>query len=71
MSFIRLVKVTKEKIMTLLIILACVFIAVFLMVVLGERFAKPMTEEQQGKYSKILPLLVFILLAAAIIKAMF
>jgi len=38
--------------MTLLIILACVFLAVFLMVVLGERFGKPMSDEQQGKYKK-------------------
>lgn len=57
--------------MTLLIILAVVFGAVFLMVVLGERFGKPMTEEQQGKYSKVLPILVFILLAATAIKALF
>ncbi|MBU2869332.1 hypothetical protein [Colwellia sp. E2M01] len=55
--------------MTLLIILACVFFAVFLMVVLGERFGKPMSEEQQRKYSKILPILVFVLIGAAIIKA--
>ncbi|WP_170252911.1 hypothetical protein [Colwellia echini] len=55
--------------MTLLIILGCVFLAVFLMVVLGERYAKPMTEEQQSKYSKILPILVFVLIGAAIIKA--
>jgi len=57
--------------MTLLIILACVFLAVFLMVVLGERFGKPMDDEQQSKYNKVLPILVFILIIAAIIKAMF
>jgi hypothetical protein len=57
--------------MTLIIILACVFFAVFLMVTLGEKFGKPMTDEQQGKYGKIIPILVFILLIAAIIKAMF
>jgi hypothetical protein len=57
--------------MTLIIILACVFLAVFLMVTLGEKFGKPMTDEQQGKYGKILPILVFILLIAAIFKAMF
>ena len=57
--------------MTLIIILACVFIAVFLMVTLGEKYGKPMTDEQQGKYGKILPILVFILLGAAIIKTMF
>jgi len=57
--------------MTLLIILACVFLAVFLMVVLGERFGKPMSDEQQGKYNKVIPVLVFILIIAAIIKAVF
>ncbi|MEI6895678.1 MAG: hypothetical protein V5789_13855 [Colwellia sp.] len=57
--------------MTLIIILACVFFAVFLMVILGERFGKPMTDDQQSKYSKILPILVFILIMAAIIKMMF
>jgi hypothetical protein len=57
--------------MTLIIILACVFLAVFLMVTLGEKFGKPMTDEQQGKYRKILPILVFVLLIAAIMKAMF
>ncbi|MEY8197792.1 MAG: hypothetical protein RPS47_00970 [Colwellia sp.] len=57
--------------MTLIIILACVFIAVFLMVTLGEKFGKPMTDEQQGKYSKITRILVFVLIVAAIIKTMF
>ena len=54
--------------MTLLIILGSVFLAVALMVILGERFAKPMDEEQQTKYSKILPILVFIMLFGALIK---
>ena len=54
--------------MTLLIILAAVFAVVALMVILGERFAKPMTEEQQGKFSKIAPILVFILIIAAIVR---
>ncbi len=56
--------------MTLIIILACVFLAVFLMVVLGERFGKPMSEEQQGKFGKVTRILVFVILVAAIIKAM-
>ncbi|WP_171035646.1 hypothetical protein [Colwellia ponticola] len=55
--------------MTLIIILACVFLAVFLMVILGERFGTPMTNEQQSKYGKIIRLLVFALLVAALIKA--
>lgn len=56
--------------MTLIIILACVFLAVALMVLLGERFGKPMTEEQQGKFGKITRILVFVLIVAAIFKAM-
>lgn len=56
--------------MTLLIILMVVFAAVALMVILGQRFGKPMTEEEQGKYSKITRILVFVLLIAAIIKGL-
>ncbi len=56
--------------MTLLIILACVFGAVALMVVLGERFGKPMEVEQQQKYSKILWVVVFIAIVGAIIREM-
>jgi len=55
--------------MTLLIILLAVFSCVALMVYFGERFGKPMDNEQQAKYSKILPILVFILLIGAVIKA--
>jgi uncharacterized membrane protein len=54
--------------MTLFIILCSVFIAVGLMVFLGERFAKPITEKQQGKYSKIITGLVFFLIIAVIIR---
>jgi hypothetical protein len=57
--------------MTLIIILVCVFVAMFLMVTLGEKFGQPMTDEQQGKYGKITRVLVFILIVAAIIKTMF
>jgi amino acid permease len=56
--------------MTLLIILACVFAVVTLMVVLGERFGKPMSDAQQAKFSKISWILVFIILLAALIKEM-
>jgi amino acid permease len=56
--------------MTLLIILACVFAVVTLMVVLGERFGKPMSDAQQTKFSKISWILVFIILLAALIKEM-
>ena len=54
--------------MTLLIILACLFAAVALMVILGERFGKPMSDEQQAKFSKTTWVLVFVILIAAIIK---
>ncbi|MBO9489227.1 hypothetical protein J7384_02510 [Endozoicomonas sp. G2_1] len=56
--------------MTLLIILAAVFGGVALMVILGERFGKPLDGEQQSKYSKIIMVLVFIMLISAIIKGM-
>jgi hypothetical protein len=56
--------------MTLLIILACVFGVVALMVVLGERFGSPMSKEQQAKFSKVSLILVFIILVGAIIKEM-
>jgi hypothetical protein len=56
--------------MTLLIILASVFGVVALMVVLGERFGKPMSDEQQAKFSKTTWILVFIILLAAIVREM-
>ncbi|MDP7592279.1 MAG: hypothetical protein QF552_06175 [Litorilituus sp.] len=54
--------------MTLLIILACVFGAVAIMLVLGERYGKPMSSEQQTKFSKISWVLVFVILLAAIVR---
>lgn len=59
------------NIMALLIILLCVFAAVALMVVLGQRFGKPMEVEQQQKYSKILWVVVFVAIVAGIIRQMF
>jgi len=56
--------------MTLLIILAAVFGCVALMVVLGEKFGKPMSTEQQSKFGKITWILVMVLIVAAIIKNM-
>lgn len=55
--------------MVLLIILIVLFVAVALMVLLGEKFGKPMDNEQQRKYAKITQILVFVLLAAVLIKA--
>ncbi len=54
--------------MTLLIILACVFGGVALMVVLGQKFGKPLDGEEQRKYSKIIMVLVFVSLIVALIK---
>ena len=54
--------------MELIIILGVLFLAVALMVTLLERYGKPMDEQQQSRYSKIIPILVFIMLAAALIK---
>ncbi len=56
--------------MTLLIILACVFGVVALMVVLGERFAKPMSDKQQEKFSKTTWVLVLFILLAALVREM-
>lgn len=56
--------------MTLLFILLAVFCAVGLMVVLGERFGKPLDTNSQQKYSKIIMVVVFLALFSALIKAM-
>jgi predicted permease len=56
--------------MALLIILLLVFAGVALMVFFGERYSKPLENEQQAKYSKIIMILVFVLLIAGIIKSM-
>lgn len=57
--------------MTLLVILGLVFLAVILMVVLGEKFGKPMEAEEQAKYSKWTRILVFSLIIIAILKMAF
>ncbi|WP_157822468.1 hypothetical protein [Psychromonas sp. Urea-02u-13] len=54
--------------MNVLIILAVLFSALALVVILLERFAKPVSEAQQAKYSKILPILVFVMLIIALIN---
>jgi hypothetical protein len=54
--------------MTLIIILLAVFAGIALMVIIGERFAKPMTNEEESKYSKIIPILVFVLIVGSLIK---
>jgi hypothetical protein len=54
--------------MTLMIILLGVFAGIALMVILGERFGKPLDNEEQAKYAKIIPILVFILIIGSLIK---
>jgi len=54
--------------MTLFIILAAVFGGVALMVLFGERYGKPLEQKDQQKYSKILVILVFVLLIAALVR---
>lgn len=54
--------------MNVLMILGVLFLAIALIVTLLERFAKPMNEQKQAKYSKIIPILVFVMLIAALIK---
>jgi hypothetical protein len=57
--------------MTILIILAVLLVAVTSMVILVERYGKPIDEKQQAKYRKIIPILVLIMLLAALLKEMF
>lgn len=54
--------------MALIIILAVVLGCVALMVVLGEKYGKPMEAEQQNKYSKLITVLMFVLIIGSIIK---
>lgn len=56
--------------MALLIILACVFAAVALMVILGQRFGKPMEQGQQRRFAKASWILVFLILIASIVKGL-
>jgi len=54
--------------MNMFILLGGLFLAIAVMVVLVERFAKPVDEQQLAKYSKIVPILVFIMLFAMLIR---
>lgn len=54
--------------MNVIIILACLFAALFVIVTITERYGKPLTAEQQSKYNKIIPILFFVMIVAAIIK---
>lgn len=55
----------------LLIILGVLFLALFLVVTLAERFGKPMEPEQMGRLSRILMILVFILIVAQLLRVAF
>jgi len=55
--------------MTLFVILGLVFLVVALMVILGEKFGKPMEPEEQAKYAKWIRILVFSLLIIALVKS--
>ncbi|MCY4044615.1 MAG: hypothetical protein OXE99_06015 [Cellvibrionales bacterium] len=52
----------------LLIILAVLFIALFVVIPLVQRFAKPSSPEQMQKYGKIFMILMGILIVASTIK---
>ena len=53
---------------TLLLLLLCIFAGVALMVVFGERFAKPLAAEQQSRLSRWLMLLVGVTLVLSALK---
>jgi len=57
--------------MDIIWILIALFSALTLLVVLVERYAKPMSAKKQAKYSKILPILIFVMLITALIKQIF
>ncbi|WP_371377088.1 hypothetical protein [Thalassotalea aquiviva] len=56
--------------MTLFWILILVFLGVMVMVVVGEKYGKPLAVKEQQKYSKVIIVLVFVVLISALIKAM-
>jgi len=51
----------------LLIILVCLFAALWLLVVVAGRYAKPLDKQQQAKLSRILVILIFVLLLARVL----
>lgn len=53
---------------TLLTILAVLFIALFVVIKLTERFSKPMDAEESSRYSKIIIILLVVLAVAQVIK---
>ena len=55
-------------IMNLITILVVLFITLYVVVKLAERYGKPMTNEQQQRYSKWIVILVAIMLLASVIR---
>ena len=52
----------------LLFILICLFAALWLVIVVAERYAKPLEKEQQAKLSRILVILIFLLLLGRVLE---
>ena len=57
--------------MNLLMILAVLFICLFLVVTLAERFGKPMDPEKQAKLSRIALILIGVMLVARLLRELF
>ncbi len=53
----------------LLIILAVLFAALFVVVPLVEKFAKPVDNEQMHKYTKILGILMAVMMVALLVRS--
>ncbi|CAM3782170.1 hypothetical protein [Parendozoicomonas haliclonae] len=57
--------------MNLITILVALFIGLFVLVKLAERFSKPVSNEQYGKYSKWIIILLCIFLAFRVFEEFF
>lgn len=61
-------KIEGKLMQTLFTILAVLFLALFIVVKLTERYSKPMDAEESNRYGKIIIVLLVILAVAQIIK---
>lgn len=61
-------KIEGKFMQTLFTILAVLFLALFIVVKLTERYSKPMDAEESNRYGKIIIVLLVILAVAQIIK---
>jgi hypothetical protein len=52
----------------LLFILICLFVALWLVIKVAERYAKPLQPEQQAKLSRVLVILIFLLLLGRVLQ---